>query len=255
MFDAKHCSSWGFISGKSAFGALLVFFCVVVVLCPSSAYATVQNVLNYGAKGDGTTDDTAAINSAIAALQPGDTLLFPCTTSDTYLISSQLTIDVADVTVDGSSCAIIKDTYSNSGTPTGKIMVIGGSGTSIDASYGSAAALSAVADELSTSFTTLTSLGVSSGDYVYLCQGGTDGSAATGQSCPPSGTNGICDPDGCRGEVLKVASVSGNTVTVTTALHDTYDPVANSAVAQKILNPLTGITVKNITFDGNGTNA
>jgi hypothetical protein len=188
-------------------------------------------------------------------MQPGDTLLFPCTTSNTYLISSQLTINVTDVTVDGSSCAIIKDVYSNTGTPTGRIMVIGGNGTSLYATYGTAVAFSAAANELSTSFTTLSSLGVNPGDYVYLCQGGTDGSATPGASCPPSGTNGICDPSGCRGEVLKVASVSGNTVTVTTALHDTYDPVANSAGAQKILNPLSGITVKNITFDGNGTNA
>lgn len=224
-------------------------------LCTVGAFATVQNVLNYGAKGDGTTDDTTAIKRAIAALQPGDTLLLPCTTSNTYLISSQLTINVTDITVDGSSCAVIKDTYSNTGTPQGKIMVIGGNGTSIEATYGPAVALSATASELSTSFTTQTSLGVNPGDYVYICQGGTDGSAAVGQSCPPSAANGICDPDGCRGEVLKVASVSGNTVTATTALHDTYDPVANSAVAQKIQAPLTGITVKNMTLDGNGTNA
>jgi len=212
-------------------------------------------VLSYGALGDGIHNDTLNINSAIAALQPGDTLLFPCTTNSTYLITSQLTINVSDVTVDGSGCAIIKDQYSNTGTPTGKIMVVGGTGISIDANYGSAVALSAVANELSTSFTTVSSLGVNPGDYVYLCQGGQDGSATPGASCPQSATNGICDPAGCRGEVLKVASVSGNVVTVTTALHDTYDPVANSAVAQKISNPLTGITVKNITFDGNGTNA
>jgi hypothetical protein len=48
--------------------------------------------------------------------------------------------------------------------------------------------------------------------------------------------------------------VSGNTITVTTALHDTYNPAVNSATAQKILSPLTGVTVKNITFDGNGSN-
>jgi len=255
MFDVKVDFRSKLVLGHSAFGTLLVLLLAGLVFWPSPACATVQNVLNYGAKGDGSTDDTAAIKSAIAALQPGDTLLFPCTTSNTYLISSQLTIDVTDVTVDGSSCATIKDTYSNTGTPQGRIMVIGGNGTSLYATYGTALALSAAANELSTSFTTLTSLGVNPGDYVYLCQGGTDGSAATGASCPQSSSNGICDPSGCRGEVLKVASVSGNTVTVTTALHDTYDPVANTAVAQKIIGPLTGVTVRNITFDGNGTNA
>lgn len=224
-------------------------------LCQSEVHATVRNVESYGAKGDGTTNDTAAIGNAIAALQPGDTLLFPCATGNTYLIQSQLTINVTDVIVDGSSCAIIKDTYSNTGVPNGRVMVIGGNGTSLYATYGSSVALSGVANEMSTSFGTITSLGVNPGDYIYLCQGGTDGSATPGASCPRSGTNGICDPAGCRGEILKVASVSGNTVTVTTSLHDTYDPVANSAVAQRISSPLTGITVRNITFDGSGTNA
>jgi len=48
--------------------------------------------------------------------------------------------------------------------------------------------------------------------------------------------------------LLKVASVSGNTITVTTALHDTYNPLLNAAVVQKLLNPVAGITVKDITF-------
>lgn len=251
MFDAKHASSSQLIPVRSAFLPLLISVLSVIALCPGCVFATVQNVLSYGAVGDGVHNDTSNINSAIAALQPGDTLLFPCTTNSTYLITSQLTINVTDITVDGSGCAIIKDQYS--GQFQGEIMVIGGNGNGAP-NYGSAVALSAVANELSTSFTTVSSLGVNPGDYVYLCQGGTDGSATPGQSCPPSGTNGICDPAGCRGEVLKVASVSGNTVTVTTALHDTYDPVANTAMAQRILNPLTGITVKNITFDGTGTN-
>jgi len=40
---------------------------------------------------------------------------------------------------------------------------------------------------------------------------------------------------------------------VTTALHDTYS-LANAATAKKILSPLTYVTVKNITFDGSGSN-
>src|SRR5205823_11571059 len=98
--------------------------------------------------------------------------------------------------------------------------------------------------ELATSFTTVSSLGVSTGDYVLLQQGGKESSGGSSDTG--------CDPVGCRGELVKVASVSGNTVTVTTALHDTYNPSVNSATAQKLLNTLTGITVKNITFDGSG---
>jgi hypothetical protein len=44
--------------------------------------------------------------------------------------------------------------------------------------------------------------------------------------------------------------VSGNTIFVTTALHDTYDLSLNAAVAQKVQNPLAGITLQNITLDG-----
>lgn len=253
MFKLK--GKWRFALQRSVFGSLPLLALAAFAICPPT-YATVRNVLSYGAVGDGVHDDTGNINSAIAALAPGDTLLFPCTTSNTYLISSELWINVPDVTIDGSGCAKIRDTHSNTGTPTGEIMVIGGNGSRIDATYGTAVALSAVANELSTSFTTASSPGVSPGDYVYLCQGGADGSASPGASCPPTGTNGICDPGGCRGEVLKVASISGNTVTVTTALHDTYDPAPGvSAVAQKINGPLSGITVKNITLDGNNSNA
>lgn len=224
-------------------------FCLISM--PSSTNATIRNVQAYGAKGDGTTNDTAAINSAISALQPGDTLLFPCTANSTYLITAQLTISqtsggvpLSNVTMDGSSCAIIRGIASGTG-----LIVIGGPGDG-NPNYGPAVPLYASANELATSFTTASPLGVTAGDYVRLQQGGKDYSTDTA----PGHDTG-CDLTGCRGEVVKVASVSGNTITVTTALHDSYDPAVNGAVAQKILNPLTGITVQNITLDGNGTNA
>src|SRR6267142_4660487 len=222
----------------------LVFLLVgaAVWLCTSNLFprATTTppiNVMNYGASGNGTTDDTAAIMSAISALGPGDTLLFPC---GTYLTSSQLTINTSNVTVDGGSCAIIRNTAS------GTIMLIGTSGNG-NPNYGPAVALSATANELSTSFTTVSNLGVTAGDYIYIHQGSKDSSQGSGDTA--------CDTSGCRGETVKVAAVSGNTISVTTALHDTYDPFVNAAVAQRMLGPLTGITLKNITFDGSGSNA
>jgi len=208
-------------------------------LTVNASNGSIINVLNYGATGNGSTDDTAAVNSAIAALQPGDTLLFPCTSSSTYLLSSQLTLNISNITIDGSSCAILHNTSS------GTIMVIGGSGNG-NPNYGPAIALNATANELATTFSTVSSLGVAPGDYLLLQQGGQDSSTGSSDTG--------CDPSGCRGEVLKVASVSGNSITVTTALHDTYNPSLNAATAQKILTPLTAITVKNITFDGNSSN-
>jgi hypothetical protein len=95
---------------------------------------------------------------------------------------------------------------------------------------------------------------VNPGDYVYISQGGqdysTDTCAVTGQNPPCQGHPTNCDVSGCRGEVLQVQSVSGNTVIVSTALHDTYDLSLNAAVAQKVQNPLAGITLQNITLDG-----
>jgi hypothetical protein len=202
----------------------------------SGGGGTIVNVNSYGATGNGSTDDTAAINSAIAALSNGATLLFPC---GTYKTSSQLSLNLSNVTVDGSSCAVIHNTSS------GTVFSVGGSGNG-NPNYGSAIALSSTANELATSFSTTSSLGVAVGDYLLLQQGGKDSSNGSSDSG--------CDPSGCRGELLKVASVSGNSVTVTTALHDTYNPSVNAATAQKILSPLSGITIKNITFDGNGSN-
>lgn len=47
------------------------------------------NVTDYGAKGDGTSDDTNAINSAITAAAAGKIIYFP---AGTYLVSDELTI-------------------------------------------------------------------------------------------------------------------------------------------------------------------
>ena len=207
-------------------------------LDPYLLHAAIRDVKAFGTTGTGITDDTSAINNAIAALVPGDTLLFPC---GTYLTSSQLRITVSNVTVDGSGCATIHD----AGTGRTGIMVIGGTGNG-NAILGREVALSMTAPELATSFTTVADLGVNAGDYVYIHQGGLDHSMDTAPGHPTA-----CDVSGCRGEVLKVQSANGNTISVTTALHDTYDPLINAAVAQKMHNPVTGIIVRNIIFEGN----
>jgi hypothetical protein len=223
------------IAGMFAILAL----CLLFMSAP--ACATTYNVVqNCGAVGNDVHDDTTAINTCIGQLNSdgtsgSDTLLFPC---GTYLTTSQLsTITRANVIIDGGSCATIHSTASG-----GNILVIG------TISTGPAVALGAVAYELSTSFTTTSPLGINPGDYVYIHQGGLDYSTDTSPGHP---TN--CDVSGCRGEMLKVASVNGNTVTITTALHDTYDPTVNGAVVEQVLRPLAGITVRNIILNGSGT--
>lgn len=48
------------------------------------------SVMDFGAKGDGVTDDTAAIQAAMTAASNGGIVLFPQTTSNTYLVSAAL---------------------------------------------------------------------------------------------------------------------------------------------------------------------
>jgi len=216
---------------------------ILVCLLSYSAFATVRNVQSYGAVGDGSHDDTSAIKSAISALQSGDQLYFPC---GTYKVSSALTISVPKVTVEGNSCATIKGSFSG-----GNLLVISGGAMS------ASTPLLSVAAEGSTTFQANFGAigGVSAGDYVEVHQGGVDGNASGGGATGPTG----CDISGCRGEVVKIASVSGTTATIDTSvqtvlgLHDTYNPTQNAAVVEKIMTPLDSFTIQNITLDGSST--
>ena len=236
--------------GLGYFAGFLGFLVLYSVFGPAPALGTTWNVkTNCNASGNGTKDDAPAINTCIGNLQPGDTLLFP---QGTYLIKSSLTIDVANVTVDGSSntATILADT-----TLTGSMVRFGNpSGFCVACSLGPSVSLAFTAGELFPGFITSSSLGVNPGDYVYISQGGqdysTDTCAVTGQNPPCNGHPTNCDVSGCRGEVLQVQSVSGNTILVSTALHDTYDLSLNAAMAQRVQNPLSGVTLQNITLDG-----
>lgn len=63
-------------------------------------------VTDFGAVGDGTTDDTAAIQSALNATAAGGTVYFPM---GTYLISSQLTVSNKEIHLIATGKAIIKE--------------------------------------------------------------------------------------------------------------------------------------------------
>jgi hypothetical protein len=77
-----------------------------------------MNVRDFGAKGDGVTDDTAAIQAALDALQSGGTLLFP---EGDYIITSTLTLTaVFSVRVIGSGYSHLMGTrFVWRGSPTG----------------------------------------------------------------------------------------------------------------------------------------
>ncbi len=77
--------------------------------------ATVFNVKDYGATGDGSTDDTSAINSAMSAVNSaGGVLYFP---TGTYMVSSTLTTPSSNVVITGTGTGTkIKLTSGWSGT-------------------------------------------------------------------------------------------------------------------------------------------
>jgi hypothetical protein len=207
-------------------------------------HAVVRNAKAYGAKGDGgTTDDSAAINAAIAALKPGDELLFPC---GTYKVTSALgPITVKGVTVHGQTgCAggSVKIISSASGKFTA-ILQIGNGGLS------SPTPLTAPAADLSTTFCAdLSAIGAGVGDYVLLQEGGRDFSTDT-----PPGHDTKCDISGCRGEILKIQVARGTVATVDTALHFPYDPGTNAAVVYKVLGVVDGVSIHDLILDGGGT--
>ena len=65
MFNAKHHSDSQFIPVRSLLATHLILLFTAFALCPGPVYATVQNVVSYGAFGDGVHDDISAINAAI----------------------------------------------------------------------------------------------------------------------------------------------------------------------------------------------
>ena len=219
---------------------------VLVSFLSCCAFATVRDVTTFGATGDGSHDDTAAINSALAAMGAGDELFFPCASAGTYTVSSPLRITAHNATLGGAtgcSSGRVRIQASFSG---GTLFVVGGGGSS------SATQLTANAAELSTTFqANLSTIGVGAGDYVNMQEGGIDGASAN--TDPTS-----CDSAGpCRGEVVKIASVSGNTATIDTSvqttpgLHFAFN-TANGANVRKLLNVVSGCSVHDLTFDGSG---
>jgi hypothetical protein len=195
----------------------------------------IVNVLNYGATGNGSTDDTAAINSAIAALTPGATLLFPC---GTYLTSSGLNpIAVNNVTVSGQT-ACSSGTVTLRSTGSGSTLLQVGSGPNLS----SPTAITATTADMDPTFqANFSAIGAGVGDYVFLSE--------SVSSTDTSHSN--CGGSGCRGEVLKISALNGNTATVETAVHQVYD-VNDVPWVQKVLNPVSGVTVQNLLLDGSG---
>jgi len=199
-----------------------------------NAGGTIINVLNYGATGNGSTNDTAAIDNAIAALQPGYELFFPC---GTYQISAGLAaIAKNNVAIAGQTgCGAVTIRSSGGGSTILQI----GSGQNLT----SPTPITATTADLDQTFqANFSAIGAGVGDYVFLSE--------TVSTADTTHTN--CGGSGCRGEVLRITGLSGNTATVETAVHHAYDPSCCVPWVQKLLNPVSGVSVHDLVLDGSG---
>jgi hypothetical protein len=210
------------------------------------------NVRRYGATGNGSTDDTAAINKAIAALKAGYELYFPCSSANIYKTASGLNpITVNNVTVAGQTgCSSVVEIL---GTGSGITVMQIGQGTSLS----SETPITAVAADGSTTFTAnLAAIGARTGSYLYLEEANVS-SDTTHSSCQSTGS-------GCIGEVLYVTGYNSSTnlVTVSTAVHQNYTPTCSASYGsgeecnpwvQLIESPTSGVTVQNLNLNGSGT--
>lgn len=85
------------------------------------------NVLDHGAKGDGVTDDTAALQTIFSNINSHDCVYFP---AGTYIIKDTLTIgDIDDIKIMGAGTANTKILYD--GTDTTKNLIVIGTGAGI----------------------------------------------------------------------------------------------------------------------------
>jgi hypothetical protein len=212
---------------------------IFLLSCALPTLAAVRNVVTgYGASANNSHDDGPNINNAIAALQSGDTLYFPC---GTYLVATALnTIAVSNVTVEMNNCATLHTTAGR------YALSIGHGGLSASTPLTADAAVGATSFQANFS-----AIGLVSGDYAVLEEGGADVARA------------ITDPTSCsaavqcRTDVVHIASVSGNTATIDTSsqtvpgLHFPFNTV-NAAKVFKIVSPTSGVQVQNGTIDGTG---
>jgi hypothetical protein len=220
---------------RRAMLTVFTFLFTLVLLPVANATITVINVKTYGATGNGSTDDTFAINRAISAIpSAGAQLYFPC---GTYVISSSLyTIGISNVSVrggvtsTGANCATLKAVGSQSLV----VLHVAGVGLGSCANFARDSAANTKSFTLTSG--AVQSLGIQVGSYVLV-------------SNKAISTNGPGSPPIADQEVGKVAAISGDTVTLLTAFSTAYT-VAGGAYVQRVLSPVVNDGIAYLDIDG-----
>lgn len=184
------------------------------------------NVRVFGATGDGTTDDAAAIQSAIDSASTGRTVFFP---PGTYKLGSLVTLS-SNVKMQGAPGAVI-DFSTVAATGSAKIAM------RAQGSVGSTLALSVNGAKGAYSVTLASVSGLAVGDWVRLS----------------SDADYPYDTGFKRGEIKQIRLIAGSVVTFEQALYDDY-PTASTSVVRKITT-VDNIEVSGLTFRGSDTPA
>jgi hypothetical protein len=176
----------------------------------------VYNVMGYGAKGDGTTDDTAAIQEAIDVAEDagGGLVYFPL---GTYLALS--IVGKPGVSYCGHGATLRK----NGGAVSTHILDLTGAVTTATES------LTVNASVGDTALTVASSADFAAGDYV-LVRDGTYAYSTTGRNQ----------------ELNRVVSVAAGAITVANRLIGDYATSSSAEIVK--LSPITGVVVEGLTF-------
>ena len=181
------------------------------------------NVKDFGAVGDGTTDDTAAIQAALTA-GAGKTVIL----SGTHRITNTLTVSASGTQIVGNGISKIVASGSSwtSGQP---VLKVEGGGA------GSSTTLTAAITSSSTTFSVASATGLTAGKFVRISSGSEYWSGITG--------DGGFQPVS-KSELTRIRSVSGTTITPEWGFADTYSISGHTVT----ITPYTFI--ENIRIDG-----
>lgn len=187
------------------------------------------NVADHGAKGDGTTDDTAAIQAALNAAPVGSTVLFP---PGVYVVTSEL---VVDKTLHLSGYGATLDARGvPAGTAYGQVVAL-----RLTGKLGAPVAVSSPVTKWSRAITGIAdTAGLASGDLVLI--------ANEEQPVP-----GMTRVDRDKGELAVVQSVDSSTQ-VTLSTGALFDYGVTGLRLHKV-NPIQGATVRGLSIRMGGT--
>jgi Pectate lyase superfamily protein len=209
-------------AGQCLRGALSGGLLSLVLLSFPAAYG--QGVLNFGAKGDGVTDDTAALQNAITSTSSG-TLNFP---AGTYVVSTTLNL-LSNVTYSSSSGARL---VTSNGAPIFALPGANPSGitiTGLTFDGGGVTAQGGAASNIKITGNTFQNITASSGNWTYrsaIFASGFRNSSIDHNSFKNVRPGGSTRPDGTIASIEQVnAGIETFGLDATSIDHNTFDLV------------------------------